>query len=405
MKIFEIGTGYTSIPANKGAATEIVVENLSHALINRNHDVTVVDIADAGRLPTDLGIVEVPMPRGFSDTDAALGVKHKLKRVVYSIELARTLKRLLEKETDKVVLHFHNQYNAYFFYRLVPKRSRSKALVAYTNHSGAWNGDWEQIESTIRKKYFQEASAQKSADLVFALNKKTVENLIEHANVRPEAVVPIANGVDVATYHPISRREARLVSEKYFGAGTRYVFQCGSVCPNKGQLRSVKALEPLMKADASLCFGYAGGVVDRAYADEVVEYCRNAGIDGQVSYLGEKRPGAELAELYAASEGFVFPSEYEAFSVSLLEALSCGIPTIRNGSARVVSIAEPDEGLIDYHSDVGFTECLDKILSLPPSDWIELSKTARNAIVERYSWDKVARDYAAALSKSLERIN
>jgi len=34
MRIFEIGTGYTSIPADKGAATEIVVDNLSHSLIN-----------------------------------------------------------------------------------------------------------------------------------------------------------------------------------------------------------------------------------------------------------------------------------------------------------------------------------------------------------------------------------
>ena len=28
MKIIEVGTGYTSIPANMGAATEIVVEEL-----------------------------------------------------------------------------------------------------------------------------------------------------------------------------------------------------------------------------------------------------------------------------------------------------------------------------------------------------------------------------------------
>ena len=33
MKIYEIGTGYTSIPAKMGAATEIVVEELTKSFI------------------------------------------------------------------------------------------------------------------------------------------------------------------------------------------------------------------------------------------------------------------------------------------------------------------------------------------------------------------------------------
>lgn len=116
MKIYEIGTGYTSIPADKGAATEIVVENLSHAFIMQGHDVRVVDIEDPNRLETDLPIVEVKMPKGFGATDEALGVKHKLKRVVYSVRLAGVLKRILRDipKGERVMLHSHNQYNAFF---------------------------------------------------------------------------------------------------------------------------------------------------------------------------------------------------------------------------------------------------------------------------------------------------
>lgn len=116
MRIFEIGTGYTSIPADKGAATAIVVDNLSRSLINLGHDVTVVDIEDPNRLPTDLPILEVPMPKGFGVTDEALGIKHKLKRVVYSLKLSGVLKGILREVPDgeRAVLHFHNQYNAFF---------------------------------------------------------------------------------------------------------------------------------------------------------------------------------------------------------------------------------------------------------------------------------------------------
>ena len=44
MKVFEIGTGYTPIPATMGAATEIVVEELTKSFMKKGYDVCIVDI-------------------------------------------------------------------------------------------------------------------------------------------------------------------------------------------------------------------------------------------------------------------------------------------------------------------------------------------------------------------------
>lgn len=44
MKVFEIGTGYTSIPARMGAATEIVVAELTTSMMKIGEDVTIIDI-------------------------------------------------------------------------------------------------------------------------------------------------------------------------------------------------------------------------------------------------------------------------------------------------------------------------------------------------------------------------
>ena len=46
MKIYEIGTGYTSIPAQIAAATETVVEELSKALLELGENVYIVDIEE-----------------------------------------------------------------------------------------------------------------------------------------------------------------------------------------------------------------------------------------------------------------------------------------------------------------------------------------------------------------------
>ena len=94
MKIYEIGTGYTAIPARRGAATEIVVAELASAFLQMGEQVQVVDIAAEDRAPTSLPIREVPVPRCFRGTDVKLGLMHKLKRVAYSVCLAAVLRRI-----------------------------------------------------------------------------------------------------------------------------------------------------------------------------------------------------------------------------------------------------------------------------------------------------------------------
>ena len=56
MKIYEIGTGYTPIPAQMGAATEIVVEDLTHSFIKSGIDAEIIDIKAQQRAATNLPI-------------------------------------------------------------------------------------------------------------------------------------------------------------------------------------------------------------------------------------------------------------------------------------------------------------------------------------------------------------
>ena len=124
MKIYEIATGYTSIPATISAATEIVIEQLTTAMISNGKDVEIIDIRDKNRKDTNLKIDEVAVPSFLTSTDTSLGIIHKLKRVIYSISLAGKLKKILKKTNDKVVFHFHNQYNMFFFLKLTGKKER-----------------------------------------------------------------------------------------------------------------------------------------------------------------------------------------------------------------------------------------------------------------------------------------
>ena len=54
MKIYEIGTGYTPIPAQIAAATESIVEELTKAFMKQNIDVEIIDICSSERKTTPL---------------------------------------------------------------------------------------------------------------------------------------------------------------------------------------------------------------------------------------------------------------------------------------------------------------------------------------------------------------
>lgn len=399
MKIFEIGTGYTSIPADKGAATEIVVESLSHALVAQGHDVTVVDIEDDRRLPSDLDILEVRMPRGFSGTDEALGVRHKLKRVAYSVALARTLRRTLAAlpAGERAVLHFHNQYNLYFFLRMVPRRLRRRALVAYTVHSYVWHGAWEDIERTVRRRYFQEVACMRAADVTFVLNAHAAATATEHLGVAPARIVRIANGVDTDAYHPLPAGDAEVEAlRRGLGLeGRLCAIQVGSVCPRKNQLGALKLLEPLMRADERLCFIYAGGVIDAAYQAQVEAYAKERGLAERVRYLGELAPGTELNRHYNLAFALVFPATAEAFGLAITEAMAAGVPALVPAS---LDVELPSVLRFDGAED--FAEKLGSLLESPEAR-ARAGSQAREDVCGVWSWSHVAADYAHAFAERM----
>lgn len=394
MRIYEIGTGYTSIPADKGAATEIVVENLSRALIAQGHDVTVVDIEDPHRLPTELPIVEVPMPKGFGATDEALGLRHKLKRVVYSVRLSRVLRRVLREAHERVVLHFHNQYNAYFFLRLTPRYLRGRALVCYTNHSYVWHDPWEKIEGTVRKRYFQEIYAMRHADAVFVLNERTERTVVDRLGIASSKVVRIANGIDVGTYRPLPEEERERAREELGLGGALPFIEVGSVCERKNQLEAVELLAPLMRKDPRVRFFYAGGVIDEDYQRRIGERARELGVEEKVFYLGEVAPGERLNRCYNAAVAMVFPAKAEGFSLCVLEALSAGLPVIVRDDLEM-----PLEGLLTYESSGEFEGLIgEKILD---GQRLALESIQARATAMGYSWTAIALDYVRAFERVL----
>ncbi len=388
MKIYEIGTGYTSIPAKISAATEIIVEQLTLSMMKQGKDVEIIDVCDKNRKENSLPISEVKVPSILMNTDLQLGIVHKLKRVVYSVSLAMKLKKILKNTNEKVVFHFHNQYNMFFFTKLVNEKLREKCITAYTNHTGVWRMPWKEIENTIRERYFQEAECMKKADKVFVLNEETKNNIITHLGVKEENICVINNGVNTDAYTPLTKEEKETVKEKRGFSDKKIIMQVGSVYENKGQARSVELLSDLMKEDENLVYLYAGGIVDEEYKNLVDETAKKLGVENQVRYLGMISPGEELNEFYNMADATIFPSNYEAFGLVVVEAFSAGVPVLVNEKGTFAF----SDGCVFYNEE-NFTETIKENIYSDENKYKELCVLARKTAVENYGWDKISSDY------------
>lgn len=382
MKIYEIATGYTPVPAKMGAATEIVVEELVKAFEKMNEDVVLVDIQNEDGNHGCDRVIEVPVPSKYRTTDVSLGLAHKLKRVIYSVNLAVTLKKELRSIKDgKCVLHFHNQYNCFFFLLLTSKKIREKAIIAYTNHSYIWQGKWTEIEGSIRKRYFQESYCMRRADKVFVLNEMTADNITQHVNVSKDKVVLIKNGVNGEVYHPLTD-EQKEISKKGMGLEGKRIFgQVGSICERKNQLESVLLLAPLLKKNRNWVFCFAGGVISDEYLKEIMSYSGQKKIGQQVVYLGELPPGEKLNSIYNICDAMLFPSKQEAFGLVITEAAAAGTPTLMHPNLEF----EEKSFCLRFNTKEEFEEKITQGFPGP-------SKCRQEAL-ESYGWEAVARRY------------
>ncbi len=400
MKIYEIGTGYTTIPSKIGAATEIVVEELTHSMMKQNVDVTILDIKDKNRQSSNLSIIEVYMPQFFSSTDVKLGIMHKLKRVLYSISLSFEIIKILKSEKEKCILHFHNQYNLFFFLKIASKRIIKNVEIVYTNHSYIWFGNWNDIKGILRKKYFQEIFCLRHANKVFVLNKITVDHLINKLNIQKDKIVLIPNGVNVDQYKPLDinskdleeyRRKWKIEEKKVF-------IQVGSLCDRKNQLGTVEMMLPLLKNNRDLVLAFVGGIIDTKYFKSIFDLCKRENIEKQVLYLGEVSPGKELNIIYNIAKASIFNSKSEAFSLVILESLSAGTPILIDSDflRRMEMLDSNSNGIIPYNSNSDlYFKIENEILNLENNK--KHAQQGRSFIENKYSWDAITDLYIKEL--------
>lgn len=107
----------------------------------------------------------------------------------------------------------------------------------------------------------------------------------------------------------------------------------------------------------------------------------------------------DLADLYAGSDVFVFPSRYEGFGLPVLEAMRAGVPVVTTRAGSLPEVAGDCAWFVEGNDDLALADTLRNAIAAPPA--------ARKARVDAgrdraagFSWDRTADQTLALLTKT-----
>lgn len=199
--------------------------------------------------------------------------------------------------------------------------------------------------------------------------------LLARLGISPEKVAVIPNGVDVQKYSP---GPSHLKAE--FNAKHLFVYQ--------GRIATEKNVEALLRAWKQSRIGAASDSKLLIVGDGPLKTSLEPFYDGEdgIIWLGAVVDELRRIEILRGADVFILPSLVEGLSLSLLEAMSCGVACLATDAGADGEVLEGGAGVILSTQRVSAQ--LRTLLPLfkDHPEWTKLlGQKARQRVLERYT--------------------
>jgi sucrose synthase len=166
-----------------------------------------------------------------------------------------------------------------------------------------------------------------------------------------------------------------------------------------GQSERLRNLANLVVVAGHVRVEDSGDVEERAQIERMHGLLDQYGLDEQVRWLGvhlDKNLAGELYR-YVADQGGVFvqPALFEAFGLTVIEAMASGLPTFATRYGGPLEIIE--NGASGFHIDPNHGDSATDILATffercqkEPDYWRHISEGGLKRVAARYTWDLYA---------------
>ena len=247
------------------------------------------------------------------------------------------IKKIVE-EGQYDIVHCHTPIAA-MCTRLACRKARKRGVrVLYTAHGfhfykGAPKKNWLLY-------YPVEKLCARYTDTLITINHEDYAFAEKKLKAREVSYVP-GVGLDVKRFAQTTVDKSAKRQEIGIPENAFMLLSVGELNANKNHSVVIRALAQINDKNIHYAIAGKGGK-----KDDLIHLAEELGVGEQVHLLGYR---TDVAELYHASDAFVFPSFREGLSVSVMESLSCGLPIVCSKIRGNVDLVQ--DGVTGYWAD------------------------------------------------------
>ncbi len=362
------------------------VHALSHALSLQGHEVVVLtqgppgtpaaDPAVQGRPRVQRAVLGSGSPDVYADT--ARFVDHLQGALVQAAE------PLLAHWRPDVV-HGHDWVVAEAAASLVAAGSGTMVVTVHATEAGLYQGHLDTPFSRRRHAIEQSLVAQATRTIVCstAMHHEVVRALAAD----PERTVVVPNGVDVQAWQ--TSQQERDQARRALGLTSHdpLLVLVGRLEWEKGAQDAIEALGLL--ADEGVV-AHLALIGNGARRDDLARQAQQRGVAAFVHPLG-RMEDAQVTHVVAAADVALVPSRYEPFGIVALEAMAAGTPVVVTSTGGLPDLVE--DGISGLVVPPAAPEALASAIGhllADASTRESLAAAARQRVITRFSWDRVA---------------
>lgn len=221
------------------------------------------------------------------------------------------------------------------------------------------------------------------SDAITAVSKHLADKTQQNFNYN-KTIDVIHNFIDTNTYKPEQNAEIR---KSLAPNGEKILMHTSNFRPVKRVTDTIKILNEVNKKFPTRLIMIGDGP-ERSSAEHLA---RELGIQDKVKFLGKQ---ISTAELTAAADIFLLPSQSESFGLSALEAMSCGVPVIGSNIGGIPEVIE--------HGETGFVAELGDIPRMSkyiidlldnPKKYEAFSKNSRERTLQHFACNRIVPKY------------
>ena len=249
-------------------------------------------------------------------------------------------------------------------------------------------------------------SMYQAADVLIATSGR-LESCCRLGLPRRMRILRIPNGVDTVLFRPaLDAEKSKLRAELEVRQGETVLMILGPICFKKGLDVLIRALQML---DRSVLLWVIGPEKAHARADDAGSYHRlirkmvaELGLARQVRFFGFQ---PQVHHYLRAADIYVHPSRGEGQPNSILEAMSCGLPTVANLLPGITDeiIQNGKFGYLVEGNEPQVLAAALRILINNPELRIRLGSSARAEILQKHAIANIARRYCQLYRELLGR--